>query len=155
MFDRLKQLFDAEDGSAPALGGHTVNDLQLAAAAVLVEAARRDDDYDLSERRVIEGLLREQFSLTAEEAERLIEAADAATDHAVELYTYTRRIKDAFDEDERIRMIEMLWEVVYADGKVDDLEANLLRRVAGLLYVTDRESGEARKRVLDRKGPSS
>jgi uncharacterized tellurite resistance protein B-like protein len=52
-------------------------------------------------------------------------------------------------------MIEMLWEVVYADGNVDHLEANLLRRVAGLLYVTDRESGEARKRVLDRKGPAS
>ena len=155
MFDRLKQLFDAEDDAAPARGGRAVNDLQLAAAAVLVEAARRDADYDLSERRVIEGLLRERFSLSAEEAERLIEAADAVTDHGVELYTYTRRIKDAFDEDERIRMIEMLWEVVYADGKVDHLEANLLRRVAGLLYVTDRESGEARKRVLDRKGPAS
>jgi len=155
MFDRLKQLFDAEDGAALARDGRAVNDLQLAAAVVLVEAARRDDDYNLSERRVIEGLLRERFSLVAEEAERLIEAADAATDYAVELYTYTRRIKDAFDEDERIRMIEMLWEVVYADGKVDHLEANLLRRVAGLLYVTDRESGEARKRVLDRKGPAS
>ena len=155
MFDRLKQLFDAADGAALAQGGRASNDLQLAAAALLVEAARQDDDYDLSERRVIEGLLRDRFSLIAEEAEHLIEAAEAAADHAVELYTYTRRIKDAFDEDERIRIIEMLWEVVYADGKVDHLEANLLRRVAGLLYVTDRESGEARKRVLDRKDPAS
>ncbi|MEK9796536.1 MAG: TerB family tellurite resistance protein, partial [Alphaproteobacteria bacterium] len=101
MFDRLKKLFDDDDGAAPARGGRAVNELQLAAAAVLVEAARRDDDYDLSERRVIEGLLRERFSLSAEEAERLIEAADAVTDHGVELYTYTRQIKDAFDEDER------------------------------------------------------
>lgn len=139
----------------PAARRHAVNDLQLAAAAILVEAARLDDDYDVSERRVIDTLLRERFSLDAEEADRLLEAARSATDHAVELYTYTRRIKDAFDEDERIRMIEMLWEVVYADGTVDDLEANLLRRVAGLLYVTDRESGEARKRVLDRTGRAS
>jgi uncharacterized tellurite resistance protein B-like protein len=52
-------------------------------------------------------------------------------------------------------MIEMLWEVVYADGRLDDYEANLMRRIAGLIYVSDGESGSARKRVLDRLGLDS
>jgi uncharacterized tellurite resistance protein B-like protein len=66
----------------------------------------------------------------------------------VELSRFIRRIRDGFDHDERVEMVEMLWRVVYADGVVHDHEANLLRRVAGLLYVSDRESGEARKRAI-------
>jgi uncharacterized tellurite resistance protein B-like protein len=114
-----------------------------------------DDDFGPDERVVIERLLRTRFSLSAEEADSLLGAADEAAAESVELYGYTRKIKDAFDNDERIRMIEMLWEVVYADGEVHDHEANLLRRVAGLIYVSDRESGDARKRVLDRANEAS
>ena len=82
-------------------------------------------------------------------------AADAATEDMVEVYGFARRVKDAFEHDERVQMIEMLWEVVYADGEIHDHEANLLRRVAGLIYVSDRESGDARKRVLDRRRAAS
>ena len=64
-------------------------------------------------------------------------------------------MKDGFSHDERVRMIEMLWEVVLADDEIHDHEANLLRRVAGLIYVSDRESGDARKRVLDRRRAAS
>lgn len=64
-------------------------------------------------------------------------------------------IKDRFDEKERIRLVEMLWEVVYADGQAHDYEANLLRRIAGLIYVADRDSGAARKRVLARRKKQS
>jgi uncharacterized tellurite resistance protein B-like protein len=65
---------------------------------------------------------------------------------------FTSAIKDGLDHAERVQLIEMLWEVVYADGQLHDYEASLLRRVSGLLYVSDRESGEARKRVLARLG---
>jgi uncharacterized tellurite resistance protein B-like protein len=70
----------------------------------------------------------------------------------VQWQRHTRAIVDRFDEAERVGMIEMLWEVVYADGRVDDYEANLLRRVGGLIYVSDRDRGEARKRVEARLG---
>ena len=69
-----------------------------------------------------------------------------------DLYGFTRIIKDNFSEEERIRMIEMLWEVAYSDGERHHFEANLVRRVAGLIYVSDRESGEARKRVFKTLG---
>jgi uncharacterized tellurite resistance protein B-like protein len=70
----------------------------------------------------------------------------------VQWHGFTTAIKDGFEPAERVELIEMLWEVVYADGQLHDYEASLLRRIAGLLYVSDRNSGEARKRVLARLG---
>jgi len=155
MFDRLKDLFGGDDATSQESGPRGVDELQLAAAALLVEAARMDDEFGSDELAVIESLLRDRFSLSADEADELVAAANKASSEAVELYGFTREIKDAFDPEERIRMVEMLWEVVYADGEVHDHEANLLRRVAGLLYVSDRDSGDARKRVLDRANRAS
>ncbi len=145
-------MFSSDGAAATARGPDA---LQLAAAALLVEAARMDDDYDATERALIASLLRERFDLDDDDTEALVAAADAATEDLVEVYGFARRVKDAFAPEERVRMIEMLWEVVYADGEVHDHEANLLRRVAGLIYVSDRESGDARKRVLDRRGRAS
>ena len=150
MFDRLKKMFGGDADSPDSPRERAVDDLQLASAALLVEAARMDDDCGADEYAVIERLLRERFSLSVADADTLLGAADKASADSVELFGFTSKIKDAFDEDERIQMVEMLWEVVYADGRLDDHEANLLRRVTGLLYVSDRDSGEARKRVLDR-----
>ena len=148
MLDRLKSLFS--DAAPQRARPHTPDELHLAAAALLVEAAHQDSDFDADERLLVDRLVRERFELSGEEAEALVSAADHAVGAAVDLYRFTRRIKDAFGHDERIAMIEMLWEVVYADGELHDHEANLLRRVAALLYVSDRDSGEARKRVLQK-----
>ena len=63
---------------------------------------------------------------------------------------FTRVIKDRYSPEERVELVEMAWEVVYADGELHDYEANLLRRLGGLLYVSDKERGDARKRVLAR-----
>src|SRR3546814_8477573 len=88
-----------------------------------------DDRLGAAERAVIERLLRGRFGLEEAAVTTLLEAASSASEESVELYTFSRRVKDAFDHDERIEMIEMLWEVVYADGEVHDHEANLLRRI--------------------------
>jgi uncharacterized tellurite resistance protein B-like protein len=151
MLDRLKALFAAaESGGGP--DRRPPDALQLAAACLLVEAAHQDADFDAAERATVDRLVRERFGLDAAEAADLLAAADAAVADAVDFYGFTRHLKDAFDHDERIRMVEMLWQVVYSDGTLHDHEANLLRRVAALLYVSDRESGEARKRVLQKGG---
>jgi len=80
----------------------------------------------------------------------LIDAAVGKVDAIPEIYGFTRTICDHFSHDERIAMLQMLWEVAYADGELHDYEASLLRQVAGLLYVTDQESGIARKRARER-----
>ena len=155
MLDRLKNVFGKTEGLGNEARERGIEDLQLAAAALLTEAARMDDDFGEDEEAVVARLLHERFSLREDEVGALMAAADKASAQSVELFGFTREIKDAFNHDERVQMIEMLWEVVYADGEVHDHEANLLRRIAGLIYVSDRENGDARKRVLDRKSTVS
>ncbi len=155
MINRIKSFFRDPNGagggpSAGVAGRGKIDELHLASAALLVEAACHDMHFDESERRMIESLVQARFGLSAEEAATLIEAAEREVDAAVQLLHFTRAIKDRFSHEERVEMVEMLWEVVYADGVLHDYEANLMRRIGGLLYVTDQERGAARKRVLAR-----
>lgn len=152
MIDRLKALFSANAGlPTTATVPHDDGELRLAAAALLVEAAEGDGEFDAEERRVIQARLSAHFGLSEPETSALIASAEAAVAADHQLLPYTRVIKNRFDEAERIRLVEMLWEVVYADGQAHDFEASLLRRIAGLIYVDDRDSGAARKRVLARR----
>lgn len=149
MINRIKSLFtDVARPAAPQR--HAADELHVAAAALLVEAARLDDRFDAVEWETIRRLVQQRFSLSDEEAATLVDTANREAEHAIELYRFARLVKDRFDHAERIEMIEMLWEAVYADGVVDDHEANLLRRVAGLIYVSDQECGAARKRIVGR-----
>jgi Tellurite resistance protein TerB len=84
------------------------------------------------------------------DAQALVVEADEEAAASTDFYQVTRIIKDRLEPDQRAAIIEMLWEVAYADGEVHDYEANLIRRVAGLLHVEDRDAGEARRRVLQR-----
>lgn len=149
MLDRIKTLLGERAESADQSG---FDSLHLAVAVLLVEAARMDSEFDAEEHRTVSGLLARRFELDESAAERLLATAEGKADDSVELYGFTRTIKDAFDHDARVEFMQMLWEVAYADGELHDYEANLMRRVAGLVHVSDRESGEARKRALERLG---
>ncbi len=140
---------EVEDKSAPE------DPLALAAAALLVEAAATDGEIDDKERALILTICAEQFSLERTEAERLLSDAEAEIAKGGDLHPYTQLIKNRFEEAERIKIIEMLWQVVYSDGVLHDYEANLLRRIGGLIYVSDRARGEARKRVMAKMGIAS
>lgn len=146
MIEKLKALL--RKGGGPKGKIDTGEDaLRLATAALLAETAMTDGCFDEDERHVVLSILERHFDLSAAEAEELMEAGREKIEASNELYGFTRTIKDHFSHEQRITMIEMLWEVAYADGHVHYFESNLVRRVAGLIYVTDRESGEARKRV--------
>lgn len=127
-------------------------DLRLAVAALMVEAATLDGSFDESERHRLLDLLARRFDIDAGQAETLLAQAQAAQAKAAGLEGMTRTIKNALDQDQRVEVLEMLWEVVYADGRLHDYEANLLRRLAGLVYVSDQDAGAARKRVVARMG---
>ncbi len=136
----------------PRVDAPTTDDRQLAAAALLVEAAMLDENFDEDERRTIADVLAAHFAIGEDECAELIEAAEAAQSEANHLLRFTRTIKDEYSPEDRIELIEMLWEVAYADGVLHDYEANLLRRIGGLIYVSDRDRGAARKKVMDRLG---
>jgi uncharacterized tellurite resistance protein B-like protein len=124
---------------------------RLAVAALLLEAARLDEQFTEDERTLISRLLSERFQLGPWEIGRLMDAATTAADGSTDLYHFTREIVDNFGPEERIGIIEMLWEVAYAHGELAPEEDMLIRRVAGLIHVEDQARGMARLRVLDRQ----
>lgn len=154
MINRLKALLsapEAKPADAPAdapAGAKSVDALHLAAAALLVEAARMDEAYDDVERRAVAAAIKTEFGLNDEECASLMAEAEVAQHEATGLYRFTHTINARFDHADRIRLLEMLWTVIYADGELDPYEASLMRSLGHFLHVTDRERGEARKRVL-------
>ena len=117
---------------------------------LLVEAARMDDHFEATERAAIERLLAAKFELSPESTKTLLTHAEIVTARSNQLHPFTRLAVERMDPNERIRLIEMLWEVAYADGVLDPEEDALLRRVAGLIYVSDADRVAARQRVLAR-----
>jgi len=147
VFERLLSYLK---GEAPADRGR--DDVAFAAAVLLLETASMDDRIDQAERAVIEGILSRHFTLTPWELAALMEEAGQRQAESAQLLRFTRTVKDAMAPAERERLMEWLWEVVYADGREHAMEANLMRRIAGLIYVDDGASGAARKRVRSRLG---
>ncbi len=150
MIDRVKELLNGSARTGAA--APEAEPLRLAAAALLVEAAYMDGDFDDAERDMVCAVLGSQFGLNRAETETLIGEAEAAHHEATDLHRFTRTINRRYDHADRIKVMEMLWEVVYADGRLHAYEGSLIRRVGGLLHISDRERGDARKRVLARAG---
>jgi uncharacterized tellurite resistance protein B-like protein len=144
MIERLKALLSGRAGAAET----KPDELRLATAALLLETAVLDGHFGDDERVVIQSVLEDHFGLNGRDAAALIADARQAVEDAGELYGFTKVVKDSYPPEDRISIIEMLWRVAYADGELHDYEANLVRRVAGLIYVADQDSGAARKRVL-------
>jgi uncharacterized tellurite resistance protein B-like protein len=115
------------------------DDERLAAAALLVHIMNIDGTVSREECRKLSELVKERFELSKEEAEKLIDAATVADRNAVDLYGFTTVLKAKLDEAGRSRVIEMMWEMVYADGEVHEFEDNVVWRVAELLGVPTRD----------------
>ncbi len=147
MLNRIRSLLGT--GLSPA-HDDPADERRLAAAALLVEVATVDRNFDDRERHRIEAYVAERFSLSRQDSAKLIEAAEREVDGSVQLYAFTMAIRNGFTYDERVELMETLWRVVLADGHVDAYEDQLLRRIAGLIYVTDRDRGLARKRAVGR-----
>ncbi|ABS63315.1 protein of unknown function DUF1332 [Parvibaculum lavamentivorans DS-1] len=128
------------------------DDLQIAVVALLIRAATSDANFGDEERAAIRRISADSFGLPPEEVTELIAAAEGEEAETLDLHRWTQAIKASYSEEDRVGLIEKMWEVVYADGVLDDYEANLLRRVAGLIYVPDRTCGQARQRVMARLG---
>ncbi len=110
-----------------------------------------DDSFDPPERATIARLLRARFALDAGQVEALLTAAERAADRSSQIYAFTRIAVERLNGEERVGLIEMLWEVAYADGVLHPDEDALVRRIAGLIYVSDHDRGEARRRVRARR----
>ncbi|HET6618444.1 MAG TPA: TerB family tellurite resistance protein [Dongiaceae bacterium] len=126
------------------------DELELAVAALLIEAARMDDTFGTAERAMIERLLAEKFDLPPNAVGALVDAAESAVAQSTQFFPFTQQIVKHIDPEDRVQIVEMMWEVAYADGVLDPQEDALLRRIAGLIHVPDQERGLARQRALER-----
>ena len=149
MFDHLIRFFT--DGS-PQSRGDRPDQLKMAVAVLLVEAATMRDHFGEAERQAIEQILCRAYDLPSERAARLLIAAQDVDNKSTQLFPFTRRIVEEMAEQKRIEVIEMLWETVYSDGVLTPDEDALIRQVASLIYVSDRDRGDARLRVLRKLG---
>jgi uncharacterized tellurite resistance protein B-like protein len=123
------------------------DDYRLAAAAMLVHAAAIDGDMSQSENDKLHAVIKQRFNLDDAATEELIEKATTAEHEAVDLYHFTHQLNRSLDEEGRARIVEMMWEIVYADGKRDELEDNLVWRAADLLGISPRERILLRRQV--------
>jgi len=145
MLKRIKKLLEKPEAVTASAGA---DELRLAAAALLVEAAHMDEDFDAEERGAASRALEQRFDISAAEADALLGDGEAAQADATDLYQFARAINDALAPEDRRQIIEMLWEVVYADGELHPYEASLMRKLSGLLHVPDGDSARARQKVL-------
>ena len=152
MFDSFRKFLSevSESGEHPIHFDH--NDYRLAAAALLVHAAAIDGDISGVEREQLHAIIKRQFGLDEATTDELVDEATEAEHEAIDLYHFTRAINRSHDEDGRRRVVEMMWEIAYADGRVDDFESNLIWRVADLLGISSRERIELGQRVANRLG---
>src|ERR1700722_6172864 len=123
------------------------DDYRLAAAALLVHAATIDGEMSQSEGDKLRALLKKNFTLDDAATAELIEKATAVERESVDLYIFNHQLNRSLNEAGRARIIEMMWEIVYADGRRDELEDNLLWRAADLLGVSPQERIALRRRI--------
>jgi len=148
MMDRLRAWLTEEQGE---LSGDR-DTLQLAVAALLMEAAQVDGALGERERAAVQRLLERKFRLSAEASQALAAIGERQAERSAQLFGFTRTINERVASERRVELIEMLWEVAYADGVLDPLEDAMLRQVGGLIDVADPQRGAARRRVLKRLG---
>jgi uncharacterized tellurite resistance protein B-like protein len=141
MLRALKDLFDslAAPGAARSDPADEEHRLQLATAVLLVEVMRADPEAGDAERQAVIGALRRKFAMADAELARLVELAEQEASAAGDFFAFTSALNDRFSHPQKVRMVEFMWLVAYADGDLDANENHLISKVAGLLHVTHGE----------------
>ena len=152
MFESFRKFLSdvSEGGKHPSR--FEPNDYRLAAAALLVHAAAIDGNVSAIERDKLHAIIRRRFSLDEAATDALVAEATEAEHDAIDLYHFTSLINRSLDEDGRRRVVEMMWEMVYADGRVTEFENNLIWRAADLLGISARDRIELGQRVARQRG---
>ncbi|MBN2417100.1 TerB family tellurite resistance protein [bacterium] len=134
-----KILFGSDDSAA-----EEPVDIRTALAVILMEMAGADDEFDQQEERLVLQILQETFSLDDEAAAVIADQAREAREESVDLYRFTSRINRACSREEKLQMMDMLWEVIYSDGRLDGHEDHLIHRLTTMLNLDHRDMIESK-----------
>ena len=140
MLGKLKQLFESHlEADAPGSGSAAKGTIEFAAAVLMTEISRADSSIDEEERSVIDNALVNHFKLDAEEAREILKAAESEVDHSVSLHEFTRLINDSLSQEDKIKIVELLWHVAFADAVLDKYEEYFIRKIADVLYISHKD----------------
>jgi uncharacterized tellurite resistance protein B-like protein len=154
MFNRLLALINEPPAAPPNTIGAPFQRRQIAAVALLIELAQSDRRVPPEELATIERIVRERFALDATQAARLIAAAQSQLDASLEDWVFAKAVREGFDERERAGILELMWEVVYADGRLARLEASMMRRLTRQLRIGKAEAKAAQAQAFARIMPA-
>ena len=155
MLDILKNFVSDLTGGDKHPGRFEENDYRLAAAALLIHASAIDGAMSVTERDKLHAVLKSHFGLDDGATAELIDVGTQAEQEAVDLYHFTSLINRSLDEAGRLGIVEMMWEIVLADGRVTEFEDNLMWRSADLLGVSSRDRIALRQRVAGERENSA
>jgi uncharacterized tellurite resistance protein B-like protein len=147
MLDSLRNFVSELTGGQKHPARFEENDYRLAAAALLIHACTVDGQMGTAERDRLRAVLKSRFALDDAATAELIDVGTLAENESVDLYHFTSLINRSLDEQGRLGIVEMMWEIVFADGRVNEFEDNLMWRAADLLGVSSRDRIAIRRRV--------
>ncbi|MCL4182734.1 MAG: TerB family tellurite resistance protein [Burkholderiaceae bacterium] len=133
MLNTIREFFERRIEAPP--GGASKHTIELATAALLAEVARIDGHSGDAERAIALRAINEKLGLSPDEAATLLDLAAQEMRQATDYFQFTSLINRHFQQERKVRMVELMWEVAYADGRLDDHELHLIRRIADLLHV--------------------
>ena len=117
-------------------------------AALLIHAAKIDENYTNAEKKIIKQALIELNNISSDKTENLIRLAEKKEEESNQIVEFTKEIKK-YPMKFRLKIIEVIWKIVYSDGTSDDYESNLIRRICGLLYISGKDNGIIKTKVQD------
>ena len=151
MLDAIRDFFDRHIGG-PAAPPSSRHSIELATAALLVEVMRSDASLSEAERSAVLDGMQAKFGIAADEATTLVALAEQEVRLANDYYQFTSLINQRFTQEQKERVIELMWQVAYADGTLSAHELHVMRKIAGLLHVTDAAYIAAKLRARDAAG---
>ena len=152
MLNIVKQFFGSgSTDPSKNEGGSDKHDIRVATCALFVEMAKIDEEFSKEELGAILTLLKERYGLSEENAEALIEAADQELEQSVDLWQFAQLINKNYSNEEKIEILEMLWQIVYVDKKMDEHENYLMHKVGNILRLSHRDLIDAKLKVLHKK----
>lgn len=146
MLAKLKQFFE-ENIMSEGVQTQGEHALHLAAAALLVEIMQSDDESDDREMAAVISGLGQRFELTEQEAANVVELAHQELEDAIDYHQFTSLINNHFEYDQKVRLLEVLWQVAFADGVLDRYEEHAIRKISDLLYLRHSDFVAAKHRV--------
>ena len=127
-----------------------LNNKNVLVAALLIHAAKIDENYTDIEKKIIKKALVDLNNINLQQAEELIKHAEKKEEMSNQIVEFTREIKK-YSMESRLKIIEVIWKIVYSDGANDEYESNLIRRICGLLYISDKDNGIIKLKIQNLK----